>query len=441
MQPFAGQDLTAYFPYPLTQGCQYLVSDDTVVLNLNNSLIQDSTAVHLTGPVRQSDPISALYNISWYQRTFEPFIKQYYKGALVVEHSDLVKQGEEGRTWAVIDGNIYDLSDYFATLQTFDGASNYAFLDSSVAGLFQGNPGQDVTSQWNSLNLDYDTRYANIHCLQNVFFVGTTDIRQTPRCQVNNYLLLTFTVIICLTILIKFLAALQLGTKRSPARQDKYVICQVPAYTEGEDQLRKALDSLTFLNYHDKKKLLFIICDGNITGAGNGGVPTHKIVLDILGTDPKVDPPAFAFKSVAEGMDQLNYAKVYSGLYEYEGHVVPYVVVYKCGRPGEVIKPGNRGKRDSQILLFNFLNRCYYKTPMTPLELEIYYQIANVIGVNPNMYEYLLTVDADTEVTEDSLNRLVACCANDSKVIGVCGETSLQNEERSWWTMIQVPRF
>jgi chitin synthase len=137
-------------------------------------------------------------------------------------------------------------------------------------------------------------------------------------------------------------------------------------------------------------------------------------------------------------MDQLNYGKVYSGLYEFEGHVVPYVVIHKCGRPGEVNKPGNRGKRDSQILLLNFLNRCYFKSQMSPLELEIYHQIANVIGINPRMYEYLLTVDADTEVTEDSLNRLVACCANDSKIIGICGETGLQNEERSWWTMIQV---
>jgi chitin synthase len=29
------------------------------------------------------------------------------------------------------------------------------------------------------------------------------------------------------------------------------------------------------------------------------------------------------FRSVGEGGAQLNYAKVYSGLYEFEGHVVP----------------------------------------------------------------------------------------------------------------------
>lgn len=41
-------------------------------------------------------------------------------------------------------------------------------------------------------------------------------------------------------------------------------------------------------------------------------------------------------------------------------------------------------------------------------------------------------------VTPDSLNRLVACTADDSKIIAICGETKLDNEEGSWWTMVQV---
>ena len=45
---------------------------------------------------------------------------------------------------------------------------------------------------------------------------------------------------------------------------------------------------------------------------------------------------------------------------------------------------------------------------MNPLELEIYHQIKNVIGVNPTFYEYLLVVDADTTVEPLSLNRLVS---------------------------------
>jgi hypothetical protein len=49
------------------------------------------------------------------------------------------------------------------------------------------------------------------------------------------------------------------------------------------------------------------------------------IVLDILSVDPKLDPEPLLFKLIGhgEGSKQLNYGKVYSGLYEFEGHGVP----------------------------------------------------------------------------------------------------------------------
>ena len=50
---------------------------------------------------------------------------------------------------------------------------------------------------------------------------------------------------------------------------DKFVLCQVPCYTEGEESLRRTIDSLSALNYGDKRKLIFIICDGNIIGTSN----------------------------------------------------------------------------------------------------------------------------------------------------------------------------
>lgn len=101
------------------------------------------------------------------------------------------------------------------------------------------------------------------------------------------------------------------------------MLCQVPCYTEGEDSLRRTIDSLAALDYDDKRKLIFIICDGNIIGSGNER-PTPAIVLDIFGVDPVTNnPEALMFKSIGEGAQKLNYGKVYSGLYEFEGHVVP----------------------------------------------------------------------------------------------------------------------
>ena len=73
-----------------------------------------------------------------------------------------------------------------------------------------------------------------------------------------------------------------------------------------------------------------------------------------------------------------------------------YVVIVKVGKPTERSKPGNRGKRDSQVLLMHYLNRVHFDAPMSPLELEIYHQMRNVIGIDPAFYEYIFTVDADT---------------------------------------------
>ena len=103
-------------------------------------------------------------------------------------------------------------------------------------------------------------------------------------------------------------------------------------------------------------KLLVIICDGMIVGSGNDR-PTPRIVLDILGADPNLDPEPLSFLSLGEGAKQHNMGKVYSGLYECAGHVVPYLVLVKIGKPTERSRPGNRGKRDSQMVLMHFLNK------------------------------------------------------------------------------------
>lgn len=367
---------------------------------------------------------------------------------MVTKKSTVNSQGQnENHYWFILNGKIYDLTDYFYTLKTYDNVARYEFIDTTVQAMITQNPGLDITSLWeknyaNSNSTQQDVLTNTLNCFNNAFYVGIPDFRDSVQCQVNNYILLAFTIILCMVILVKFLAALQFGSKRRPSPQDKFVICQVPAYTEGEDSLRKALDSLTALQYDNKRKLICVICDGMIVGGGNDR-PTPKIVLDILGVDPKIDPPALPFKSVGESNEQLNYGKVYSGLYEYEGNVVPYIVVVKVGKESEQskTKPGNRGKRDSQILLMSFLNRVHHRSPMNPLELEMFHQINNIIGVDPELYEYLLMVDADTSVREDSLNRLVAACANNAKIAGICGETSLENEERSWWTMIQVYEY
>ncbi|KAG5652272.1 hypothetical protein H0H81_005583 [Sphagnurus paluster] len=445
LDALAGQDLTQYFPVPLVLGCQDLVTDNTMALThkVNNATIIQ--AMHVSGSLA-SGASAKLKQDNWYTNNFLPTMNNFRKGPLVIEKKSIAAQAADpdiARIWVIWDKNVYDLTDYFYTQTLFPNElSTWQFLDTSITDLFKQRAGQDISEPLNKVlaTMDNLTRLQNVACLKNVFKIGEADFRKSARCQVQNYLLIAAAGVLMASILMKFLAALQFNSKRSPEMQDKFVLCQVPCYTEGEDSLRRTIDSLASLNYDDKRKLIFIICDGNIIGSGNDRT-TPRIVLDILGVDPKVDPEPLLFKSVGEGSKALNYGKVYSGLYEFEGHVVPYMVIVKVGKPTERSKPGNRGKRDSQILLMHYLNRVHFDAPMSPLELEIYHQMRNVIGIDPAFYEYIFTIDADTTVTPDALNRLVATTADDSSIIGVCGETKLQNEEDSWWTMIQVYEY
>ncbi|KAM6506948.1 hypothetical protein FALCPG4_018760 [Fusarium falciforme] len=447
MQPLAGFDMDEYFIPPLNMACKGLGIAETTRLQ-SNTTVEYTTAVHTSG-YYCLDSTSALSKDDWYWTNFEPGIKEYYQGELVYSGSKFKGEAEQGRMWAKYGNKIYDLTNYFYTQSLYKNDAKYEFLNEQVAKLWEDNPGKNIKEELDIMiedSLTNKTKHDNIvaswQCIQAISYKGISDFRESAKCQVNNWLLLAFTVMVCAIILVKFLAALRFGSKRRPSPQDKFVICQIPAYTEDEESLRRAIDSLTCLKYDNKRKLICLICDGIAVGQGNDR-PTSKLVLEILGSDPKLDPAARAFKSIGSGSDQLNYAKVYSGLYECDGNIVPYAVIVKVGKESEQTrpKPGNRGKRDSQMLLLSFLNRVYHESPMNPLELDIFHHINDVIGVDPRLYEFLLMVDADTAVHEDALNHLVAACANNTKIAGICGETRLENDEKSWWTMIQIYEY
>jgi chitin synthase len=445
MIEFGGYNMDPYIMPPLYLACPNLISDTVRNRQLfltSNTTVTNSLGVHKSGSQTNMPDSAALKQDDWYPKVFLPAMKEMRKGDLVWASDKIKNEGEnDNHMWFTLDDDVYDLTDYFKTLQVNNDGAEYQFLDPKLVDLVKSNAGTNLKEEFGN-QLNSTAQSYNLQCLKNTFYIGKTDFRKTAKCRVNDYILLAVTIILCSVIVIKFLAALQLGSRKRPANQDKFVICHVPAYTEGEEHIRKGLDSLTALAYDNKRKLICVVCDGMIVGGGNDR-PTPKIVLDILGVDPKVDPPALPFWSVGEGSQQLNYGKVYSGLYEFEGNVVPYIVVVKMGKESEQSKskPGNRGKRDSQILLMSFLNRVHHRAQMNPLELEMFHQINNIIGVDPELYEYMLMVDADTMVRPDALNRLVASCANDSKIAGICGETSLENEEKSWWTMIQVYEY
>ncbi|KAJ7724605.1 glycosyltransferase family 2 protein [Mycena maculata] len=383
----------------------------------------------------------------WY---FESMVQMRWTarvGFVGLTPKEIRTMANNGSSIAIYNGLVYDLTSYVQNPRGVQAPAGQDppqvdtdFMSDQVVDIFKLNAGGDVTKQLDNLPLTSDQLARQKVCLRNLFTVGRVDTRESAKCIFSTYLLLILSIIMVSVIGFKFLASISLAGARAPEDHDKFVICQVPCYTEGDQSLRRTIDSLAQLKYDDKRKLLLIICDGMIVGSGNDR-PTPRIVLDILGADPNLDPEPLSFLSLGEGAKQHNMGKVYSGLYECKGHVVPYLVIAKVGKPTERSRPGNRGKRDSQMLLMHFLNKVHFNSPMNPLELEMYHQIKNVIGVNPTFYEYVFMVDADTTVDQFSVNRLISSMIHDKKLLGVCGETELANAKQSLITMMQVYEY
>ncbi|KAJ3406317.1 hypothetical protein HDV05_006066, partial [Chytridiales sp. JEL 0842] len=225
---------------------------------------------------------------------------------------------------------------------------------------------------------------------------------------------------------------------------DLHTVILVTCYTEGEASLRKTLESLASTEYHDEKKLLFIVADGLVTGKGNEK-STPEILIDMIELDDMLgrDPEAYSYVAVASGSKAHNMAKVYCGHFVYKFRRVPAILVIKCGTPAESLdaKPGNRGKRDSQVILMNFFSRTTLHERLTPLDWDLSRKIHHITYYTPHFYEFVLMVDADTTVEPSSLRLMVNCMYNDPQVMGICGETEIANKFESWVSMIQVFQY
>ncbi|KAI0082135.1 hypothetical protein K474DRAFT_1703153 [Panus rudis PR-1116 ss-1] len=228
-----------------------------------------------------------------------------------------------------------------------------------------------------------------------------------------------------------------------------HTICLVTAYSESVEGLRTTLDSLATTDYPNSHKLLLVIADGMVKGAGND-LTTPEICLTMMKEFiiPPEDVQPHSYVAIADGHKRHNMAKVYAGFYSYDDRTVerskqqrvPIVLVAKCGNPLEAndAKPGNRGKRDSQIVLMAFLQKVMFDERMTTFEYEFFNSIWRVTGISPDRYELVLCVDADTKVFPDSLYRMVSCMVHDYEIMGLCGETKIANKAETWVTMIQV---
>ena len=192
-----------------------------------------------------------------------------------------------------------------------------------------------------------------------------------------------------------------------------FVVCLVTCYSEGMEGIKITLDSIAGTDYSDNRKMLFIVCDGIVTGGGEKQA-TPDICIAMLEQDERFGTPqAMSYGSIAEGSKAHNLAMVYVGHYStssfsslctvahmsrrtanVKGHRTPTILVVKTGTPAEARekKPGNRGKRDSQMILMNFMSRVTYNDRMCPLDYDLFRKVHSLMGVTPDYFEICLMV-------------------------------------------------
>ncbi|TIC04513.1 hypothetical protein E3Q10_01332 [Wallemia mellicola] len=231
------------------------------------------------------------------------------------------------------------------------------------------------------------------------------------------------------------ISAAQVGT-------ELFTCCLITCYSEGFDSIATTVESISASDYSDQRKLIFIVADGMITGHGEK-MSTPDICVSMIEPDPRFgNPMPMAYLAVGNGRKQENRAMVYAGHYKSKnGHRTPTIILVKCGTEDEAAndpKPGNRGKRDSQIVLMNFFSRVTYNDRMTPLDYDLFRKIHTLMGVTPDYFETIFMIDADTKIFPNALTKLVLCMQHDNFIMGVCGETRLENKRATWVTWIQV---
>ncbi|CAG8612762.1 10216_t:CDS:2 [Paraglomus brasilianum] len=341
----------------------------------------------------------------------------------------------------VYNENVYDMSDYLNPKNT-----DFWLGDDTVTAWIRGLIGRDATKD--IVHAKNTTQIAK--CFEH-FKVGLID-GTTIGCFATNLVLVLMIGVFTGITIIKFVSAMafdwflswQLGkVSKKPKPNDAIsnILLLVTCYSEGEQSMRATLDSLAKSTYSDEHKLLFVIADGDITGSENDR-STPQICIDLLEPQfPDAPPPEpQSYIAIGDGKKQHNMAQVYTGYYKISDHRVPMIVIVKCGTPEERKGPkaGNRGKRDSQLILMRWLSHICFNEAMCPLEYELFEKIRHLTGVTPDKYEMVLMVDADTLVKPDSVSRMVAAMERDPKVMGLCGETKIANKAESWVTMIQV---
>lgn len=367
------------------------------------------------------------------------FLKDYEHGVLAFSYDDL--KNDPNLDFIIIHNRVYNVTNYVNAIKNdesnlIEEDHEYAYLEEQLNSIVINKLNEDATEVYDMLFGKVDPRY----CLDDLFYVGVIDDRSDPVCHALNIIMFSVLIFVAFILVLQCLCSLLYlaRSNRTFTKKDGEapVMVMVPCYNEGELELRKTIDSVVATSYPGQNKVLLVVADGLITGKGErASTPQH--LARILGFHPTKYDRSYAYSSIGRAAE--NSAYVYHGVYKKDGRALKYVVVVKSGNARERGSPraGNRGKRDSQIMIAGMLNRVHHRRSLSELDSKIV-SVLNQLKMPAEKLLYLMTIDADTRVSSDSISHMVYSMNKDEKILALCGETRVDNKTQSWVTMIQV---
>ncbi|CAG8620100.1 13776_t:CDS:2 [Cetraspora pellucida] len=336
--------------------------------------------------------------------------------------------------------NIANYNDETVPDSTLSFVNNILY-DILYTNQTNGSPRSKDISWLASYNRDFKNA---IPCILSRYQAGFV-LTQTAGCYINTSVAIFTTGTIVILTMVRIIVAVLFTftfSKKLVKVSDSgemiddplYTVMLVTAYSEDKNSLQTTLDSLVKTDYSDDHKLFFIVVDGMIKGKGNKRY-TSDICINFLELDPEMrNATPCSYVAIADGEKRFNRAKVVRA---------PAIIVVKIGSEKEINspKPGNRGKRDSQMIVMSFFEHVYFNERFTELDYELFWKIYYLLGITADHFELILMVDADTKVAPSSLTYLVSAMNKDPTIMGCCGETRIANKTETWVTAIQVYEY
>ena len=375
------------------------------------------------------------------------FLGDFQRGEL--SHTTVGLQAA-GVKWFSIYDRVYDVTTYVdaieenmepaveGEIQSLDN-NPAAYLTPTLNKVIMNSLGSDATDLYEALfgSSEY------IACLEEMFYTGLLDDELNTFCYTLNIMMYVMLIFVATLMIVQFLASMILicPNNRSYTEEDvrSPVMVMVPCYNEGDNELRKTIKSVLNTTYPDENKVLFVVADGIVTGNGED-LSTPEHLANILGFDiDEFEDDTFEYDCIGVTHTK-NRARVYHGILQKGHKFLKYIVVVKCGLPAEAnssAKPGNRGKRDSQLITIGYFNRIHYGRELTELDSAIQRAMVD-LNLQADMIRFLMAIDADTRVDTMSVTHMVYNMDKKEKVLALCGETKVDNKATSWVTMIQV---